>query len=322
MNEFRNWVSSVFTIAVFMLTGLGVHAQGDQQSFIQSYLADFYQGLSNPRLQTKMWLIWNDLHQYSGQTYRVLPAEQFTAGQALPGGVILLDVSIAGNPNDNVTRFFLAHEWGHQVHGDPYTGMTTIGRYKMAITGTQTEDNADQYATTFMKARGYDIDGAVKFFCALPDAGPADTHSSGIVRAANISRWYWGDSAPKDPCNPTTSDIDMKDTLAKIIAEASTNFSSLKGDSIRSGEWLANIKFQDASACYVNEPAWRVACAFRDTEPSELISRVRKALDPAQWDFVEDSSEFRASIDNISDVSMTISKRSEGGSFLTISSGH
>jgi hypothetical protein len=130
-----------------------------------------------------------ELVGYSNHAFPVYPAQQFTAGQATLGG-IYLDISIAADPSVEVTRFFLAHEWGHMMHGDPLNELTPLGRYRMAMGARAAEDNADTYAATYMRYRNHDIRPVIDFFCALPDFGPGDSHSSGVDRAKHVAAIY------------------------------------------------------------------------------------------------------------------------------------
>ncbi len=203
-------LSASMAVALIWLCAQILLAQEDVDAYYASQTALYNQALNDPNLQHKVRLIWYDLHDYSHEQYAVVPTQNYHLGQALPGGVILLDLSVAEDHNDNITRFFLAHEWGHQHNKDPYVSLTPLGQFQMAMAGTQAEDRADEYAADFMKSRGYNIDGPVKFFCSLPPSPPGDFHSDGRTRAVNVSKWYWGDQAPSDPCNPSPDPADFK----------------------------------------------------------------------------------------------------------------
>jgi len=138
--------------------------------------------------------------------YPVLPSQQYTAGMSLPNGVVLLDLSIAADDNEEVTAFFLAHEWGHQVLGHPYISLTPYGRFLMAIGGTAAEDAADRYGAKFLKAKDYEIDPVLQFLCSIPAGPPGDTHSSGQVRARRVAAAYGISST--NPCESTPSKRD------------------------------------------------------------------------------------------------------------------
>jgi hypothetical protein len=151
--------------------------------------------------------IRKELSRYSGarHQYPVLPAESFAAGKATPGG-IYLDLSIAGAPDLNVTRFFLAHEWGHMVHGDPVRQFTfTPGGASTPLSlpvssSTTIEDRADSYAATFMYRQQYDVTAVIEFLCRIPVV-PGDLHSSGADRAKHVARI--NELHEDDPCADT-----------------------------------------------------------------------------------------------------------------------
>jgi hypothetical protein len=302
------------------VASISASAQQTAEEFHQSQIDNFYLGINDPGTRKKVDGIWFDLAQYSYEHYVVVAAQQFTAGQALPSGIILLDVSIAGDPHGDVTRFFLAHEWGHQHYGDPYKSLTLFGPYYLATTGTKTEDRADLYATAFMKKRGYDIDRPVEFFCSLPDAGPADTHSNGPTRAKNISSAYWGNAIPDDPCNPTWNSIDFNKKLKLFISEAPVAFESLRDHEIHNGMYLAATKFQNATSCTIQTVATRMSCYFRHGTSKDLKAKLRLALDPDKWPYNEDSSQFERAEDVPSNSVFINIRDSEanGGAYITI----
>jgi len=272
--------------------------QGDWSSYAASQMPLAIQALNDPHLATKMEAIWWDLHQYSNEAYAVIPVEQFHGGQAIPGDVILFDLSIAEEPNDSIARFFLAHEWGHQHYGDPYTLLSPVGRFQMALGGSAVEDRADKYATAFMKSRGYNVDGVVKFFCALPQSPPGDSHSDGRTRAANVSQWYWKDQAPADPCNATSDAGEFKATLNKILAEVPNNFESFKDNESHPGTWVSNTKFQSAATCSVwGPPSIRFTCLFIDQQTASLIDQLKKTLDMQKWSFDDSDNNFHSDKD-------------------------
>ena len=106
--------------------------------------------------ELKIQAIWEDLVEYSGVAYPIRLLETGAAGAALPGGQILLDLSIAAAPM-SVTQFFMAHEWAHQVKGHvpntttPYI-ITQHAKLLEQIYPTISEDAADVYAGQFMAA--------------------------------------------------------------------------------------------------------------------------------------------------------------------------
>jgi hypothetical protein len=309
---------ALMAAALLWLSPNNLSAQQDVDAYYASQTALYIQALTDPNLQAKVRLIWYDLHNYSQEQYAVRPTQGYHLGQALPGGVILLDLSVAEDPNGNVTRFFMAHEWGHQHNHDPYMSLTPLGQFQMAMSGTQAEDRADEYATKFMKTRGYNIDGPIKFFCSLPPSPPGDAHSDGRTRAANVSKWYWGDQAPSDPCNSSIDNGDFKGTLNKILAEAPNNFENFKGNEAHPHQWLSNTKFQSASSCFVNgPPGLHFACFFRDQNPSSLIDQFQKTLDMKQWTF-DGSDTFHSDDDSSDEIRIVVMNSSNGGTNVMI----
>jgi hypothetical protein len=111
---------------------------------------------------------------------------------ARPEG-IYLDLSIAGAPDINVTRFFLAHEWGHLEHGDllrryTFTPSDVSTPFSLPVSSsTEIEDKADSYAATFMYRQEHDVTAVIAFLCRIPVV-PGDAHSSGPVRAKHVAR--------------------------------------------------------------------------------------------------------------------------------------
>ena len=111
-----------------LLLGLGVSTSfglvtpisaqgGDPRTFYTSQMVNLTRALNDPTTNSRVQSIWLKLVRFTNQMYPVLPAQQYTMGQALPNGVVLLDVSVAGDPDVEVTAFWLAHEYGHQVLG-------------------------------------------------------------------------------------------------------------------------------------------------------------------------------------------------------------
>lgn len=175
-------------------------AQSDPREYFATQVQNYWRALRDPSTNSRVQRIWLDLVAYSGLMRPVVPAKQFNAGQALPNGVVLLDLSIAGDPNENVTAFWLGHEYGHQVLGHPQLGMTPWGQFLAMRAGTSNEDSADRWAARFLKAKGYDVAPVVAFLCGVPSA-PNDSHSTGLERAAAVARAYGGGAADCDDRN-------------------------------------------------------------------------------------------------------------------------
>jgi hypothetical protein len=224
-------ICALFALAQFV--AIVIYAQQlSPQEFYQTQVAAAFRGMRDPAAANlRVRSIWLELVQYSKHMFPVYPAQQFDAGQATLGG-IYLDVSIAADPSIEVTRFFLAHEWGHMMHGDPLNQLTPIGRYRMTVGARAAEDAADTYAATFFRYQHHDIRPVIAFFCDMPDSGPGDSHANGVDRAKHVARIYGspGDIpdvscahdpvAPNhgptvDPAPPTPDPVALKESARK-----------------------------------------------------------------------------------------------------------
>jgi hypothetical protein len=190
------------------------------ETFYQGQTATFLRELHDPSLNSRIRNIWFKLARYSNRMYPVLPAQNFTAGQSLPNGVILLDVSAAGDDHVEVAAFWLAHEWGHQVLGHTYLQLTPIGRYIAATSGTAQEDAADRYGARFLKASAYPVEPVLEMLCSIPSV-PADSHSDGPTRARNVASAYGSPVA--DPCSPPTPDASTYNARVRIWSKYQGN---------------------------------------------------------------------------------------------------
>ena len=286
-------VALMFLCVPFSPAGL-CFAQDNPEAFYNSQIAHFFEGLDDPQAaNARVRGIWMELVLYSHHEFAVVPAQNFTAGQALPSGVILLDLSIAADPSVEVTRFFLAHEWGHEMHGDPLRALTPVGQYLMATGGTQIEDNADVYAATFMSHQGHDIQPVIDFFCALPDAGPSDTHSAGPIRAGKIAKIYgMGEDNPCMDPNPDVHEIAPSPTLDEGIRHmalsARNGFSGTGSNSTVKLQLPASAKISD---CTVENGECKYILNISTSESGseaafqEAVGHVRLAL--GSWSPVE-----------------------------------
>ena len=145
--------------------------------------------------QEKGYPIYNQLCQYSGKTFRVVFGQTFHWGEAHPGGAIILDISTL-NKDNNILAFVFAHEWAHQALGhQPNIYNPSGNTWKMRITPTQDEDEADFYAGKFMAQYGYNLDIVVSYLKNLPTSPAGDTHSSGVQRGKTVTAGYHGTSA-------------------------------------------------------------------------------------------------------------------------------
>jgi hypothetical protein len=187
-------------------------AQTTPQQFYQSQTADFVRALGNPNVNARVRRIWMQLATATNRMYPVVPAQQYNMGQALPNGVITLDVAIAGNDDAEVTAFWLAHEWAHQYLGHSAMLLYPLGRWAAARAGTAQEDLADKWAGRFLKAEEYDLEPVLNFLCALPEGRPGDTHSSPDKRARQTARSagmtdYEGCEQDPDPQPPSEEEM-------------------------------------------------------------------------------------------------------------------
>lgn len=178
-----------------MLTSLLLsrgEAQGPSPEMIAFYREQMQAlqiAMSDPTANQRAQGIWYRLVQHSHRMYPVVPSATFQMGQSLPNGVVLLDLALLAYPEE-VTAFWMAHEYGHQVLGHPQLSASPLGRFMIAGGGTEQEDAADRWAGRFMHDAGYDIEAALAFLCRLPNGPPGDTHSKGPERAAMVARAY------------------------------------------------------------------------------------------------------------------------------------
>ena len=164
--------------------------------------------LSSPAANARVQRIWYQLVGDTGVMLPVVPAQQFNLGQALPNGVVLLDLGVAGDSDAEVTAFFLAHEYGHQILHHPQMALTPLGRYLAAMGGTAQEDAADRWAAHFLARHGYDFAPVYAFLCALPSGPRGDAHSSGPQRARNVAAVNGDD--PDSVCDGAEESTDIE----------------------------------------------------------------------------------------------------------------
>jgi hypothetical protein len=176
-----------------------VFAQDPADAFLQSQVLNEWRYVENPALaQARLAKIWFELYRQTGAQYRVIPLQTDSGGLTISPSTILIDPSILADPSEEVTRFLLAHEWGHERNGDPLKQLTSLGRYQIMTAGTRLEDGADLWATFFMKKTHHNVRPIMKFFCSIPVV-EGDTHSSGPQRAAKIA--LNSDISEDNPCD-------------------------------------------------------------------------------------------------------------------------
>lgn len=181
--------------------------------------------------------IWRQLINYTGHVFPVYEAQSYQAGMATLSG-IYLDISIAGDPEEEVTTFFLAHEWGHMENQDPLNNLTPFGQYQLLLGGTAQEDRADTFAAMFMRHYHHDIRPVVAFLCALPDGPPGDTHSTGPERAAHLQSFFG--IHREDPCQSDEDaareeEVRFSNGITAMVAATLNNFRNVKGNRDGSG---------------------------------------------------------------------------------------
>lgn len=188
------------TILVCMFVPAILPAQGgDPGAFWARQMGGLQRAVTDPSINQRVYEIWIELVEDTGMMFPVWPAQQNNLGQALPNGVILLDLSVAGDDEESVTAFWLAHEYGHQVIGHPRLMITQMGQFIVALGGTRIEDDADRWAARFLNRNSYDIDPVLEFLCDMPGGGAADMHSTGPQRARNVASAF-GDGTVS-PCD-------------------------------------------------------------------------------------------------------------------------
>lgn len=169
----------------------------EQRAFYNEQMLAMQAALMDPTANDRALKIWSQLVDYSHQRFRVLPAQNFNMGEALLGGIVLLDVALLAY-DESVTAFWMAHEYGHQVLGHPAMTATPLGQFIAMSAGTANEDAADRWSAGFMKAVHYPIKPTLSFLCRLPSGGRGDSHSDGPVRAGYVAKTY---GLAGDPCS-------------------------------------------------------------------------------------------------------------------------
>ncbi|HLJ88539.1 MAG TPA: hypothetical protein VKZ53_17090 [Candidatus Angelobacter sp.] len=237
------WLLSILGVGSTVLIPRNVSAQDQPslQQFVASYEnLDMRARMNIPATNARVRIIWSELAVYSRRQFPVLPSEDFNAGHVTPSGVIFLDLSIAATPSVEVTRFFMAHEWGHLMHGDLIAQMSSISRFKMmladdtpATKAASAETNADSYAATFMRRQGHDIKPVLEFLCSIPDTGSDDPHGTGLERAKHVARVFGSPGqVPPVPCDPSVvSPLDRDDArvarIKSIVTAAGNDFQGM-----------------------------------------------------------------------------------------------
>lgn len=221
--------AAVFAAAVVLVATLGRAVLAQPVSPLtpwqwqQEEVARYFSGMAAIQLrgwgeltQTVNPLIFQ-LVQYSGMVFRVVPAQTFNVGQAHVGGWILLDISTATRPRDELA-FWLAHEWGHEALGHQPNFYHPAGNpWRSRMTSTADEDAADRWAGGFVCAAGYDIVAVTEALRRLPRVHADQAHSNGEERASHALAGYAaaGCAAPGDG-GRGVGDVERRCTLSVV----------------------------------------------------------------------------------------------------------
>ena len=192
-------VLACFAILIISFPVAGFGQNASMYKFWQREMAGFTRALSDPSVNQRVQSVWLKLVMYSGRMFPILPAQQFTLGQALPNGIVLVDLGVVGDAHEEVTAFWIAHEYAHQVKGDSQLLVSPVGRFIAAASGTRYEDGADRWAANFMADAGYRISPVLSFLCELPSGRWNRSHSPGRTRARNVAAAYGVD--PDSACS-------------------------------------------------------------------------------------------------------------------------
>ena len=254
------------------------------EEYYQTQVRHLFDGLTDPpAANARVFSIYKELVEYTDRRFPVYPFQQYTAGQATLQG-IYLDISIAADPDIEVTRFWLAHEWGHMMHGDPLNQLTPVGQYRMFAGGSGAEDSADRFAARFMRVRNHDIGPILDFFCSAPDSGSDFTHSSGLQRALNVAVSYGlPDRHVSVPCAETPDSAshssDFTNEVRRMADASRHNFSTVKGAAGGNDIYESTVK--------LNGFGWRdLKCEFDASDASSAgdCSYVLNVSDQSQVD--------------------------------------
>lgn len=195
----------------------------DPWEWQRAEVARFFRGVQKVQLEgwgplnAKVLGVAKKLVDYSGMVFPVVPAQTFTIGQAHAGGWILLDLSTAMRPKDELA-FWLAHEWGHEALGHQPNFYRPVGEpWRSRETPTADEDAADFYAGGFICKGRYDIAKVIASLRKLPHAHGDTAHSDGRKRARTALAGYEdrGCTPPTDvePLDNGATDLGSDDQI-------------------------------------------------------------------------------------------------------------
>lgn len=163
---------------------------GRVQRFFQERVENTFHAFTDPTAAARFREIWFQLAQYSGRPYPVFITDVSTIGRALPNGTVIIDYAVFGHQDQEVTAFWMAHEYAHQVLGHVTPRLVRIGARIFPVyssgRGTENEDAADRWAAEFLVQHDYDTEPVVDMLERLPDMPGDNQHSKAAVRAATV----------------------------------------------------------------------------------------------------------------------------------------
>ncbi|MBN9398551.1 MAG: hypothetical protein J0I17_00090 ['Candidatus Kapabacteria' thiocyanatum] len=165
--------------------------EGDRvQRFFQERVENTFRAFTDPTAAGRFREIWFQLAQYSGRSYPVFITDVSSIGRALPNGTVIIDYAVFGHRDQEVTAFWMAHEYAHQVLGHVTPHLVRSGTQVFPVyssgRGTESEDAADRWAAEFLVQHSYDTEPVVAMLDMLPDMPGDYQHSKSDVRAANV----------------------------------------------------------------------------------------------------------------------------------------
>ncbi len=216
------------TLLLLLLFLIHVTCLGQDQNFeyYKRTQNGVYNAIKNPDINRKVFRVWERLVQYTGKRYPVYPAQNYNLGQALPGGIILLDLSIAGE-TESILAFWLAHEYAHQVLGHTNLMLQRNSNLLFALAGTKFEDEADIWAANFIKKYKYDVGFVLNFFCDLPNDPNDRSHSKSLDRASAVAKIF---NIHNYDCNTEVESDELHEIRFRMWAQSEGNICTFKLD--------------------------------------------------------------------------------------------
>lgn len=171
------------------------------------------------------------LKNYSGKDYQIIPYKVEGGGVARPEGYIMIDlpsVAVA----EEVLVGVIAHEWGHQVLEHPkhlpVHPDQPVDSFSLQLS-RQNEREADAYAAKFMAKHEYNVKPFVDYLKRAPQSNAhffnKSTHDSVLARAAHIEKIYNETLNQKpDPNNPEKTNPQKNNEKPGAILSVPANF--------------------------------------------------------------------------------------------------